>query len=1066
VNSLAVGTSVTATIAARVSSGTTPGTIISNTASMTSVIPDINPNNDAQTASTTVKAASGLGNANGLIAFSTNAGSTTSGRHDVYITNPDGTGLTPITYDNLLDDQMPAWSPDGTKIVFTATGSLGGSGLWVMNGDGTGKTQLTSPNSSNNDVNACWSPDGTRIVFQASSNFLTVMNADGTQLKSLGTFGGSPTWSPDGTRIAFANGLGIGMIFADGSGKTSITLPRVPGGPFSWSPDSTKLVLSEPDGTSFGRSLYIVNFDGSGLTSINNTSGGQFPSWSPDGTKIAFTTNSLAGGLAQGLYTINIDGTGLTKINGNLPAVDFANWGRRPVGFTPLPPTYNISGHISNAAGGTAVTTVPISITGTQTRTLPILIDNGDYTVWGLPAGNYTIAPLFDGITSPGATSNPPNRIFNNLSANQTGADFSITFAPRTLTGFVRDASGNPLANVRVGLRNSVTNVDVFTDSNGFYTFGTAFVGPIAFVIAVPQDSYSNYVFNPPIIQNLTRHFDNNNFNGYPKTASLSGKVSVGGVGKPGIIVSTGQPQPMSTTTDANGDYSFSNIGNGLPLSVSADTSTYPFDPSPQTVTVTGQMTGVNFDAPANQFMISGQVSGVGSANVENVTVTLSGAANATAQTDAQGNYSFGLLPAGGAYTVVAAKTGYSFSPSSTNIASLNSNTRANFAATLNTVQFYTDSVNVAALETDGKVTLTIVRLGTLTQTVKVDYSTSDGTASQRSDYTATSGTLTFGPQEQAKTIVIPFNDDSYVEGDETFTVILSNPSGALLGDASVCVVTIQDDDTALPSVNPLDQASFFARQQYLDFLSRVPDSSGLTFWTQNITDCGLDKPCVDVHRVNTSGAFFLSIEFQQTGYLVERLYKTAYGDATGNSTFPSPHQLAVPIVRLKEFLPDTQAIGQGVVVLQTGWEQVLETNKQNFVNGFVQRSRFLADYPLNMTAADFVDKLNLRAGNPVPPTERNQLVSDLTNNVKTRAQVLRTIAEHPNVVSAEFNRAFVLMQYFGYLRRNPNDAPDTDYTGFDFWLTKLNQFNGDYVAAEMVKAFISSSEYRNRFGP
>jgi hypothetical protein len=79
---------------------------------------------------------------------------------------------------------------------------------------------------------------------------------------------------------------------------------------------------------------------------------------------------------------------------------------------------------------------------------------------------------------------------------------------------------------------------------------------------------------------------------------------------------------------------------------------------------------------------------------------------------------------------------------------------------------------------------------------------------------------------------------------------------------------------------------------------------------------------------------------------------------------------------------------------------------------------------------------------------------------------VLRAIAEHANVVSGEFNRAFVQMQFFGYLRRNPNDAPDADYTGLDFWLTKLNQFNGDYLNAEMVRAFISSSEYRQRFGP
>jgi hypothetical protein len=65
-----------------------------------------------------------------------------------------------------------------------------------------------------------------------------------------------------------------------------------------------------------------------------------------------------------------------------------------------------------------------------------------------------------------------------------------------------------------------------------------------------------------------------------------------------------------------------------------------------------------------------------------------------------------------------------------------------------------------------------------------------------------------------------------------------------------------------------------------------------------------------------------------------------------------------------------------------------------------------------------------------------------------------------------EFNRAFVLMQYFGYLRRNPNDAPDVNFDGYNFWLNKLNQFNGDFKAAEMVKAFLTSMEYRQRFGP
>jgi len=265
---------------------------------------------------------------------------------------------------------------------------------------------------------------------------------------------------------------------------------------------------------------------------------------------------------------------------------------------------------------------------------------------------------------------------------------------------------------------------------------------------------------------------------------------------------------------------------------------------------------------------------------------------------------------------------------------------------------------------------------------------------------------------------------------------------------------------------NPIDQPDFFVKQHYLDFLNRQADSSGLAYWTNQITSCGSDQQCIQMKRINVSAAFFLSIEFQQTGYLVERIYKTAYADAGGSSTFNGFHQISVPIVRFNEFLPDTQQIGQGVVVGQTGWEQQLETNKQNFTAQFVQRSRFTDRYPSTMLPTTFVDTLNRNAGSPLSTTELTQLEVQHTTGQKNRAQVLRQIAEHPNLVNAEFNRAFVLMQFIGYLRRNPNDPPDADYTGYDFWLNKLNQFNGNFANAEMVKAFINSAEYRSRFGP
>jgi len=271
---------------------------------------------------------------------------------------------------------------------------------------------------------------------------------------------------------------------------------------------------------------------------------------------------------------------------------------------------------------------------------------------------------------------------------------------------------------------------------------------------------------------------------------------------------------------------------------------------------------------------------------------------------------------------------------------------------------------------------------------------------------------------------------------------------------------------------NEIDGSKFFVAQHYDDFLNRVPDASGFTFWTNNIESCGTDQSCRAGKRADTSAAYFLSVEFQQTGYLVERMYKVAYGDASGTSTYGGTHTLAVPNVRFyTEFLPDIQRIGNGVIVGQTGWETVLENNKQAFANIFVNRDRFKQAFPTSMTPAQFVDTLDSRAGTVLSSNDRTTIInlfggaSD-TSNTTARAQAVRQVAENQNLSSNEFNRAFVLMQYFGYLRREPNDqVHDVDYSGYDFWLQKLNFFNGNYTAAEMVKAFIESIEYRQRFG-
>lgn len=393
------------------------------------------------------------------------------------------------------------------------------------------------------------------------------------------------------------------------------------------------------------------------------------------------------------------------------------------------------------------------------------------------------------------------------------------------------------------------------------------------------------------------------------------------------------------------------------------------------------------------------------------------------------------------------------------------------FSASTTSVTEGTGSASVDA-------TVTVTRSGDISFPASVNYATSDtsgangcgvinGAASSRCDYIATSGTLNFAAGQSSQTITIPITYDSYTEGPETFTVTLSSPVGLSAGLGSPSSTTITINDSGFTGPNQIDTPGFFVRQHYVDFLNREPDASGLSFWNNQMTNCGASD--LTVCRINVSGAFFLSIEFQQTGYLVERIYKTAFGDATGTSSTGGSHTLKVPIIRLNQFLPDTQRIGQGVVVNVGNWQQQLDDNKNAFTEEFVQRATFLTALPLSLTPAQFVDKLNDNAKDnsgalPLSTAERNNLVTALTNGTMSRAQVLRAVAEDPDLANSEKNRAFVLMQYFGYLRRNPNDPQDTDYAGYEFWLGKLNAANGDYIAAEMVKAFITADEYRHRF--
>lgn len=354
------------------------------------------------------------------------------------------------------------------------------------------------------------------------------------------------------------------------------------------------------------------------------------------------------------------------------------------------------------------------------------------------------------------------------------------------------------------------------------------------------------------------------------------------------------------------------------------------------------------------------------------------------------------------------------------------------------TLQFSQAGYSVA--ESGGSLQITVTRSGDTSSSIAVDYTTIDstagvrcdvvtGAASERCDYSTATGTLSFAPGETAKTFTIIIIDDGYVDGSETVSLRLSKPTAnANLGGQSAATLTITDNDAAA-TANPLDTNSFFVRQQYIDFLSREPEQSGFDAWLAVLNRCGTGDPACD--RTEVSASFFRSEEFQSKGYFVYRFYKVSLGRLPGYT----------------EMIADMRR-----VTGETGDEVIAK--KAAFTSEWVERAEFKAKYD-GLSNAAYVDELLRTAG--VTLAIRDQLVADLQNNLKTRAEVLRLIVESPEVYNKEYNGAFVAMQYFGYLRRDPESE------GYAAWLRVIERNPADYRT--MVNGFITSIEYRLRFG-
>ena len=366
-------------------------------------------------------------------------------------------------------------------------------------------------------------------------------------------------------------------------------------------------------------------------------------------------------------------------------------------------------------------------------------------------------------------------------------------------------------------------------------------------------------------------------------------------------------------------------------------------------------------------------------------------------------------------------------------------------AAAAPTVQFSSSTYTVS--ETGPSVDISITRSGDTTSAASVSFATNDGAgltncdvinhiASPRCDYENTIGTMTFAAGETSKSFSIAIIDDSYAEGTETFTVGLNSPSGATLGAQSTATVTITDNE-ATNGPNPIDGTNFFVRQQYIDFLGREPDPPGFAGWTSTINNCTGDTTQCD--RIHVSQLFFQSEEFQSRGYFVYRFYPVAFGRK------PDYAEFVPDLASVSGFLSDAQ----------------LEAAKVAFIAAFMARPAFVSAYSFPNTPTgnqQYVDALLNTAGVTLlpSPATRQALIDGLNNSTLTRAVVLRQIVESAEV-SAKYNhQAYAVMEYFGYLRRQPDG-------GYLAWIAVLD---GSNDPRGMVTGFVNSIEYRNRFGP
>ena len=452
---------------------------------------------------------------------------------------------------------------------------------------------------------------------------------------------------------------------------------------------------------------------------------------------------------------------------------------------------------------------------------------------------------------------------------------------------------------------------------------------------------------------------------------------------------------------------------------------------SPSTGNVTISTAGSNFDTALGVYTGS---------SVSALSVV--GQHDDVSDTDKTSSVTFNAA-AGTIYMI--AVTGYNNGGAGGDVGSITLNWNAS-GCVASTVQL--TASNFAVNEDAGFVTVTATRSGSTGGPASVSYATSDtagltnctvanGIASERCDYATSAGTIRFASGETSQSVTIPIVNDALVEGNESFSFTLSGPVGASLGAPSVATVTIVDNDGAPAAQNPIDNIPFFVTQQYIDFLGRLPDPTGLANWVATLNGCPnngfgeFDNPGCD--RVHVSSGFFLSTEFQGRGYFAYRFYEVALDR---RPTYA-------------EFVPDMAIVGGP----QSPESEVL--SKADYTDAWMQRPEFKSRYD-SVSNAAYVGALEANA--EVTIGNKQALIDALNSGQMNRGQVLRDVVESQVVANRFFNRAFVSMQYFGYLRRDP------DAIGFQNWVNTLDADPNNF--RHMIFGFLFSTEYRQRFGP